>query len=713
MVTAQKRVENIQDVPLSVTAFSADSLDAAGVGNVQDLQKVVPGLNYGGTGGYAVVFIRGLGTDAFLFADPSVALYVDGVYFPFSRGTAQSFGAVERVEVLKGPQGTLFGRNAVGGAINVITKDPGPVAETSIQTSYGKYDQSYSRIYTSIPVLDSVAVSLSAYYNTEENYYSGSINNGQPLPREESKGVRLKLKWSPADNVDLVLSGQITEGSGTGTMLEVNNESFPLGTALGITPQKPYHADLDGGVFSTLFDRAYYGRLESRFEEFDLKLLGSYEYVTTGGLFDFDGSPRPIANFSNDINNLYTRARSGELQVTSNANSWSSSWLKWIGGLYYFHNIGAQSPATFDIGNLSALVSDPAILQQLNISLPSTAANIDIYGALKTNAYAGFVQTTVSFTDWLSLTLGGRYSDETRSVEYSYNQVTLAGLPPDPLLTFPTASVSTRSFAPKVSVEVRPATDILFYASWQKAVKNGTFNVLTLYTPPSEVKPETVKAYEVGAKTTLLNGLVRFNAASFYYDDRNLQVQFVSLLNKGAVSFENAAAAKIYGIDADAVVQLFPDLLDDVVITASAEYLHARYTDYTGASQFSPTTGIYNRNGNFDGNQIVRSPTYSGNVGISKTFNLDSGSLELATDVYFTSRYFFLSQNSPISQQDSYRLFNAHVSYLYQRWNTRLTLFGQNLANAEYSLGPLFTDFGRLDHLAAPRTYGLRVNVDF
>ena len=168
LVTAQKRAENNQDVPISVTAFSEDTLDALGITSPQDLQRVTPDLTYTTTQGASIIYLRGVGSDAYLMADPSVALYIDDVYFPFAQGLAQSFGAIQSIEVLKGPQGTLFGRNAVGGAVNIHSKSPSLEPEASVQFSYESYDTQSLRLYGSYPITEQLAISVSAFQNSSE-----------------------------------------------------------------------------------------------------------------------------------------------------------------------------------------------------------------------------------------------------------------------------------------------------------------------------------------------------------------------------------------------------------------------------------------------------------------------------------------------------------------------------------------------------------------
>eukprot|EP00456_Euglypha_rotunda_P053149 TRINITY_DN4286_c0_g1_i4.p1 TRINITY_DN4286_c0_g1~~TRINITY_DN4286_c0_g1_i4.p1 ORF type:complete len:322 (-),score=78.08 TRINITY_DN4286_c0_g1_i4:11-949(-) len=223
VVTAQKREENLQDVPISVQAFSAEALDARGISDPVALATITPGMTYSQTASYSIIYIRGIGTDAFIpSADMSIATYIDGVYFPFSHGLAQNFGAVERGDVLKGPQGTLFGRNSTGGAINVVTKKPGRDFEASFQSSYGNYNDFQERGYVNVPIGDTLAVSVSGLYNHSEFYYDLTPSSPhQPLPPEISKGGRVRANWAPNEYFDITLSGLLLEQTGTSNMLKI------------------------------------------------------------------------------------------------------------------------------------------------------------------------------------------------------------------------------------------------------------------------------------------------------------------------------------------------------------------------------------------------------------------------------------------------------------------------------------------------------------
>lgn len=729
IVTAQKREENLQDVPISVSAFSADLLDARGITDPKDLPLATPGLTLGASAGFTVTFLRGVGSDAFLMADPSVAMYIDGVYFPFAHGLAQNFGAIERVEVLKGPQGTLFGRNAVGGAISVITKAPSFEApEVSLQTSFGNYADLQTRAHVNIPITDTFALSASGIYNNMESYIDGTAA-GRPLPDENSRGGRVKLRWAPVDALDLQLAGFRLQQQGTGTMFALNSEPSLVARTAGVRPQTGYDGSVDAPVYFDLDNRVVYGQATLYTDWFDVKLIGSDQYVITHSLYDFDGSTMPLVSF--EAKNQYADVQSAELQILSNDTTWGSERLQWIVGAYWFQSRQGFDPnrlnvAGVDLGQGTVLGRPlPGIVTTI---LDRLVGNVPVLGLLPTGtvvlvslidteSIAGFAQATYHFTDHLALTLGGRYQEETRTVVKSSSNLETFNGGTIPLFDFGSITGrgedTTTSFKPKVSLELRVLEDTLLYLSWQEAIKSGTFNVVNIYDPPDYVEPEELEAWEVGVKTTFFDGLMSFSAAAFNYDITNLQVQFISLLQGGAVTFENAGGARIRGADFDTTIQLFPSLTPGLVLTAGGAFLDGEYTDYRRASGFAEGTGLLSVNNDYTGNRVTRTPEFSGTIGLSQTFQTARGPLEISGEYYYNSGYYYLAQNQSMDEERSYGVLGARISYLYEPWRLRMTVFGKNITDTDYNYGRFTNDFGALDAKAPPALYGLRLNWDF
>lgn len=714
VVTAQKREENLQDVPISISAFSADMLDAKGVSDPKDLPLVTPGLTIGSQAGFTVTYLRGVGSDAFLLGDPSVALYIDGVYFPFAHGQAQNFGAIERVEVLKGPQGTLFGRNAVGGAISVYTKAPSFTDnEISLQTTYQRFNDVQTRAHVNVPISDNFAVSVSGIYSNADNFRDGTIN-GNPMPQEIARGARVKLRWDPIENLDLTLAGFHIEQTGVSTMFATNSDPAPDFRAV-ITPQIGYDGANDAGDYFNLSNTVIYGQGTLNTDWFDVKLIASDQRLHTESAYDFDGSPTPLVYFEAF---QFADVRTAEAQIVSNADSWASDKLKWIAGYYFFKGRQGLDPVHFGVaGSVLDGVNEllAPVFSRLNIPPLLNDGELNAVGILDTDSNSIYAQGTYNFTDWAALTIGGRLQEEKRTIVDSSGAVNTPGDGPGIKYTdFSGNSDTTRSFSPKISPEFRLWDGGLLYLSYQTATKSSTFNVVNFlrFTQPEVVKAEKLTAYEVGLKTDLFEGSTRLSTAAFWYEIRNDQVQFISLLAGGAVTFQTAPASRVRGVDFDVTSQLFPSVFDGLVLTLGGAVLDPRYTDFPCGQGFN-NLGVYTACNDYTGQQIVRSPKFSGTVGLSQTFDVPGGSLELATDYYYNSGFYYLPQNTDFNHENAYGVMGARISYLYEQWNLRMTVFGKNVLNEKYNYSRFTNDFGALDALAPPAVYGVRLNWDF
>lgn len=746
VVTARKRSELLQDVPVAVSSFSAAQLEARGIQNIRDLSLAIPGFQVSDLGGYNMMSLRGIGTDIFIpSAEPSVATYLDGVYFPSGHSLGQAFGAVERVEVLKGPQGTLFGRNATGGAVSIWTKQPGREFETSVESSYASFNDSRTRAYVNLPFGEVFAASVSGYYHHRDSYYTLDNGTDHTLPAEVNRGARLKLGFNFSDDVDLVLTGLVAQQSGTSTTVSANVEPS---NAFGATLQpetRDYVATANSEPSLTFDTRAYYGILNWRNPGIDTKLLGSHAYVNAHDYnYDFDGTDQPIASYG--ALSEFQRTSTAELQFTSNEDSWGASRLKWVGGLYYLQSTGGYDPGYLRLldtvvnplpGLIAALPGplQSAVDQLLGGAIVPESLTFYFFGTAETKSYSAYLQSTASLTDWLNLTVGGRWQRETRALARS--DVGLGTLDGGigTAYSFSPEESKTSNFSPKLSLDLRPARDLLLYASYQGGYKSGTYNVINIFAQPSFVQPEEVTAYELGLKSEWFNNSLRFNAAVFQNDIRNQQTGFMSFTSGGAVNLENAGKARIRGVEVDLAWRPLPRLNPGLKLGGSASWLDAKYRDYENGRGFNQQGIAYqsdcrDNSGNYDaslsschdfsGNQIVRVPDFTATATLSQSFKVPGGSLEVAGDYYYNSGFYYLAQNTPTEEQSkpdsyepAYALVNARVSYLLRRAGLRLTVFGENLTDERYNAGVFMTDFGRQESLAPPRIWGARLNLDF
>ena len=738
VVTAQKRAENAQDVPIAIAAFSEEKLDAFGIQSTADLPSITPGLTITGSAGFNLIYLRGIGTSAFIPSfDPSVATYVDGIYIPSQQATLTDLGGVERVEVLKGPQGTLFGRNSTGGAISVFTKSPGVDPELSIGLESGSFDSKKGKFYASYPVLDTLSVSLAGSYSTIDSYYDVKVDpespTGEPsygkLDAEVARGGRVSMKWFPGDRFDATLTGYYIEQRGSIAFVEPNVKPSPI-TGVVINPPGDYEYYGDTEPVSKSRTAALYTNMNLRTSLFDIKVLGAYQKLNSyDNVYDFDGSSLNIATFNGagEPSDL----KSAEIQFISNDEGLTPSWLRWVGGLYYLNQEAGFDPFYATVGsavNLEAVLQPvigilQPILNTAGLDLSDLASgdvvSLGAQGILETNSYSAFAQGTAEITSWLSITAGARYQEEDR---FLTKQNTLTYLPgieePIPTLQFNQPKVKQTNVSPKLTLEFRPIDDLLLYATWAKGFKSGSYNVVTLYTVPGYVEPEEVTSVEFGGKVSMIEGLV-LNFAVFNNDIKDLQETKLSLLSGGAISAENAGGARTRGAEFDFTWVPFLDWNPGLAINAGATYLEANYTDYKNASGFDEDTGLPFGSGapepgrDFGGNKIARTPDLSGNLTVSQTFDIPGGPLEVSGDMYYNSGFFFSQQNSAATEQESYTLFNARISYLYEDLGLRISAFGKNLSEEKYAETSLTVDFGTFERLAPPRTYGVRLSYDY
>jgi len=722
VVTAQKREESVQDVPISIAAFSADALDARGAFDTKALATITPALSITEFGGYSFVYIRGVGTDAFVpSADPSVTTYVDGVFVPTSQGMATDFGGIERVEVLKGPQGTLFGRNATGGAISVITKKPGDEFEASSELQLGSYNERRAKGFISSPLTDSIGASLDLLYKEYDNQYTHA---SRKLPKTENKAARVRLNWHPSETFDIDAAYFHSEQDTLATLISKNIAPSPLGTAAGIQPQRDdYVANTDYETFLTGSQEVASLGVTWSLPWLDLKLFGSDQLnITPYTAYDFDGSPQPLVGF-NAIDQ-FTDAQTAELQFVSRPDGFLGESFEWIFGAYYLKSEGGYKQINLQAANsvLQSGISQagvenvPDILVDLIGSLDSTLnTNIGLKGTLGTDSLSYYSQITWHALDWMDLTLGGRYQDEDRFLtaaeSFIYDANTGAKVP---LFNFDLESSNTQNFSSKAVVSVRPKDGWMFYLSRSEGFKSGTYNIINIYNAPDYVKPELVTSYELGMKADFFDGLLRLNAAIFDNSVKDKQVSIVSVASGGAVSLSNAEEASVRGAEFDLVLVPFSEWNPGLVITANGAYIDGVYDKFTNGQGFDPQTGVYNENQDFSGKTIERNGKYSGGLGVVQTFAAgENGEMEVGVDAYYNSGYFYSPGNSDNYKEDPYTLTNARLSYLYQPWNLRLSAFGKNILNESYHTGLFQTDFGILSNLAYEAQYGLRVEWNF
>lgn len=754
VVTAQKREENLQEVPITINAFSGEKLDAFGVEATADLQKITPGLTFTYAYGYSVIFIRGVGTDAFLpNADPSVATYIDGINIGPSQGKQDTLGPVKRVEVLKGPQGTLFGRNATAGAINIVTEDPPDEFMGSLKAELGNYNARKYQLYIGTPITDSIGATL-ALFQEDQDLFGRNEIFGQPGPEREDyvKGGRLKLRLQATDDLSLTLVGSLNKQFNSNSLSQENTRPAPILVG-GVEPDeldRVWHNDYQGGNETT--NVLYGATLEWRTDFADIKFIYSDNRADVDeAMYDFDSTATSQATFYS--NDQFNYQRTYELQFVSNDSSPLAGDLQWAAGLYRLEGEGGFGSLYLTLnaaGVVSNILGLPRLLGRVGdllrlgnldytINQLINATNDVVLGnggILTTESNSAYLQTTWFATDWLDITLGARYQMETRGITNSYLDVVLptAGEPPNDYFdsgsraqnirvrNFSAPDLEDKTLSPKLAIQVRPAENLQVYASAQRAFKSPTYNIVNFFSNPNPVERETATAFELGFKSDLFDGALRLNAAAFHTKIDGLLTAVVSVTSGGVVSFRNAGEAVIKGAEFDMLWQPMPSLNPGLAIAAAATFLDGKYTDYKNGSGFDDDTGLYFGEDSilalpardFTGNDIVRTPDFTGNVSLNQRIEAGwLGAFELGVDYYYNSGFNTTPQNSPYYEQPAYELLGGRVSYFYEPWGLQLTAFIDNALDEQYAQAIVQHDFGRTVTLAPPRLYGVRIKWEF
>ena len=739
IVTAQKREENLQDIPIAITAFSGAKLEALGIDSIQDLGAVTPGLTTSNSAGFNVVFLRGIGTDAFLpGADTSVPFYIDGVQLISAvQGTSDTLGRIDRIEVLKGPQGTLFGRNATGGAINIVT--PAPSVEEwagDITAEFADYNEQNFVGYVSGPIIDSVAISLSAYTKKHDNYYTNTVHPENLFDPITAEGGRAKLLWGVTDTLDITLTGSVNKVQGnSGLNFELTRPAPALSAGGLVLPADPkadrevaHDAMAGGDTKMTLYSLI----ADWRLSHFDLKFIGSKQNSDSRAFADFDGSAMPVATA--DPPSQPSEQITYELQLVSNSDTPYSEHFEWATGIFYLEGFGGFDPVRFNffpdpLNGLGLPLAAPlsglldSVVDILGLPLVSSSG-VSLYntGILESESLSAFFQGTYYISpDYLDVTVGMRYQEEERDLAVSRVYTKNANGDEITIRNDDLPVQTANQLSPKVAIKWYPFhTDDQVYASWSRGFKSPTYNTVNIIVPPSPVKEEQVDSFEVGLKASLFDDNLKLNSALFMIEQTDLLTGFVAIASGGIVQYANAKGSRVKGAELDVLWTPMPDLNPGFTITAAGSHLDTEYTDYKDGRGFDDDTGLAFGDGitplpsrDFTGNEIVRAPKNTGTLGFSQVLPLGPGDIEFGVNLQYSSGFYFLAQNSDLYKREEYTLVGAQITYFLDEYGLQATLFGQNLTDEIYNESVFSSDFGRAVMLNDPKVIGGRIKYSF
>lgn len=693
IVTAQRRSERLRDVPISITALSADTLIKSGVNNTLDIARITPGLELPLYGGFLQPAIRGISSAGAGLGDSSnVAVYVDGVYQPSESGQLMDLPDIQQIEVLKGPQGTLYGQNAAGGAIIVRSVTPSFTPTGRISASYGSYDDKAFRGYVTGPLTETVAASIAGGYEDRDGFRRDLLRGGRGSGLQ-SRLMRGRLLWRPSDRVSFTLGAYYTHRSdGDVYAGEPVGPGTPLGYALaGLARLTVPHTVSPNETATNLIPKAV-------FTTYGVSLLGEF---TTGA-----GTISTVTAYGNvkvrntvDIDYTATNVGDEDLRINQhdfvqevNFTSERFGRARVAAGLFYLANREDYVPQLFN-GYFTA-VGDPVTVYP---ATPAPLFVIPQYATNKKRSYAAYAELTYDLTDALTVSVAGRYSYE--------QQRTYNGFAPEQVPANPNNPFTFKKFTPRATARYKLDDRSNLYATYSQGFKSGFANVGDFNDPA--VRPEVVYAYEVGYKGRPLDWLT-LNLAAFHYDYKNLQV-FVYVPPVGI--YENAASARINGFDFDATATLTRNL----TITAGASVLHARYRRYPNAGVYTPNAfGFGNDFAEVDasGHHLPRAPKFTANLAANYGIDTSSGRIGLYASGAYSSGITY----DPIGavRQGRHATINGELSFAPSALHgLRLIVWTKNLTNQHVLSSVLESQFVYGGSYAEPRTFGGRVEFQF
>lgn len=679
LTTAQKRTEDVERVPIAMTIIKADMIKGVKLDTNVDLQSVAPGLQTSGSAGFVMPFIRGVGN--FVNAngiEPSVALYVDGVYQSDRAEMMVDLSDAEQIEILRGPQGTLYGRNATGGAINVTTRGPSDRLESSAAITAGNLDLKDANAFVTGPLVQGVRASFSAHVRDRDGYYT-NIVDGSHVNDERYYSLNGRVQMdlgSTADAEVLLKFSSHDENLGYVTAADLNSIPAKLGA---LVTTRPYQAASDRTEIPNRSDYATTA----------LKLHWDTPWVCAHSIsartderhrfgVDVDASSLPLRSI--DVHeNAY--AFTQELQF-SPVNKMDR--LDWLIGAFYIDRSGGVAPYEVAL-----------TVPNVGFMTRSISANVG------TKAYALFGESTFSLTPAFSLTAGLRYNSEEKTLE----DVSIEGTG-IPKTLFPNHSrvwdTVTHRLVAKYATE-----SAMVYAKTETGFRSGNYNTYNAISP-GPVQPEHVTMYELGVKTKLPGLPLHLQGAAFFNDYRNLQVQVVDTASSGSL-LEQAPKAETYGFDGSFDWKA----TERFNVGAGFEWVHARYREFVSSGILVPNPAGGNTlapNLDLAGKHLSFAPELTGNFFASYSHPLPTGELIASGNYYYSSRVYFEPSNS--YSQRAFAILNASLAYRSAaHWEA--SLWARNLTDTVYVKGIAPTDQGAFSVYAEPRTYGVTLEYSF
>jgi len=671
VVTSRRRAESLQDVPIAVTAFNAERLAETGAVDITVLQQTTPNLTLQvarGSNSTLIAFIRGVGQQDPLWGfEPGVGLYVDDVYVARPQGAVLDIYDIERIEVLRGPQGTLYGRNTVGGAVKYVTARIGDNAQFDADLHLGTFGQHDAILSGSTPLGDTFALGGTVAIYRRDGYGENGVTGAEHYNKDVN-AYRLTAEWTPAEGLFFRLSGDLLNDDSNAR--HGHREVPGAGLAAGEVVLDDVYATR-GGIGD---DNSVETQGASFLAQWDindaytLKWISAWREGETNTLIDFDTSPNPAL----DVPAVYEDDQmTHELQLL-----YEGERLQAVGGLYY---LDATASGAFD-----------TVLGLANLTILTA-------GEVKTESFAAFADVSFDLSEQWSVSLGGRFTEDERDgFVYRQNFTGIRsprfGNPaavPGLLRTNPALydePLTFSEFTSRASLRWEPTDTLMFYTSYGRGFKSGGFDMRgDAFAFPGTVdgyEPEFVDSYELGAKTSFADNRVYLQTAVFYQDYKDMQItsQFaLPTTPPTVVSFvDNAASAEISGVELEGSLR-FTDSFSTVF---QVGYIDAEFNEFV---TFNPATGT--RDNLADLRDFQNTPEWSGSLSLDYRLALAGGELAIIPMVSYRADFQMFETRIPLLDQDAYTLVDASVAWTSSDGKMRFGLHGKNLTDEEYRIG--------------------------
>jgi len=679
VVTAEKKVSSEQKTAISMSVYDAESLAARGVSDLRSLSTLAPGLSFSesGSGAAPVLTLRGISSrDTTEIGDPAISVSVDGTYSNRPYALTSTLYDLERVEVLRGPQGTLYGRNATGGALNIVTAAP-----TKVFGGYGSFEIGNYRTHNvegalNVPLSDTVQMRAAVSRRAHDGYLNnGAAQNGND---EDSRSARLSFAFQPSTAFSGLVTVESTAIRGIGQQpLMVPFQTDDAGNVVhtGIAlPADPRSFPLRSPAYLDMNQDLVRWRFSYALPLVDLSYIGGYAKIGFHHA-DMQSSSALLQSF---VQNEYPKTWNHELRVSGKPGGV----LDWQAGYYHFN----ENSSLF---SYDAVPGDGDLVNRLFSFEYSTKAKSD----------AAFGQATYKIQENLRVSAGLRYTKDEKSRDGNL-LINTTDTPPISYFAVPSnASGSWNKTNYHVGVDWDLQKDLMLYAKYDTAYKAGGFTDIAPY------GPENVRGFEVGSKGRFLNQRLQANLAAFSYDYDGQQVNQNATRADGSTGTQilNAGKTKIYGAEGELVA-----LAGDAGrFNASLQYLNARFKDFVVANGSA--------NVQLAGNRPAQSPTWTGAVGWEKTWGLGRGFLVSRLDAKVQSSQHFTFWNYDTDYQKAYAWANASVAYEPEDGKWKLQFWVRNLTDRTVLTDAEDSQFsGSYRYtFAAPRTFGVKLSTEW